>query len=199
LALRQKRFRAAEACARDTLTMAGGAGLEYVDRIAAPGCSSFEDVSESVRRYDDPAEDAAWLRERFSPPLEPPTTSSLPRPPERRATAWRPKSLKDLLLPKAYARLMAWVKGNYRDMIDMRLGGEGCARPNKQQPVVIAQSEMVPEGRGVVWDLRDPENIVPLDNTAPIRSDLNLPFLKALLSACADQPMRRRGEPRQAR
>jgi hypothetical protein len=73
--------------------MAGGAGLEYVDRIAAAGCSSFDDVSETLRVYDDPNEDAAWLRERFSPPLEPPTTASLPRPPERRTTAWRPKSL----------------------------------------------------------------------------------------------------------
>jgi hypothetical protein len=87
--------------------MAGGAGLEYVDRIAAAGCSSFIGGSETLRVFGDPNKDAAWLRGCFSPPLEPPTTASFPRPTERRTTASLPKSLQGLLLPEAHGRLEA--------------------------------------------------------------------------------------------
>jgi len=139
--------------------------------------------------HDVEATNVALADVKFSEILVPPATLPLPPARPQQTTSWRPSSLRDLLLPRAYERLTAWLKANMLDMLDMLQGDANSPRPHKPEPVVFAESEVVPEGRGVVWDLRDPNNIVPLDTTAPVISDLNLPFIKMLLAGCQDREL----------
>ena len=162
---------------------AGGPGTEYVDHFEAPGCSSFDDIPESMLVHDAAALRDAWADELFSPLLRPPEMGPLPPAVPRPTTDWRPRSLEELLQPAAHARLMAWLRSTVLDMADLMRRGADGPRPHKPPPLIIAQSKMVPAARGIVWDLRDKSNIKPLDTTAPVDSDLNLPFLKVLLGA----------------
>ena len=161
------------------------------DRVGANGVTHVDDVPEGLRRSDRNVSASKWRCARFSPTLEAPVTAALPQPQPQRHTEWRPSAVEALLTPLAWTRAQKWFEGNARDLEWMREHGAGAARPYKQQPLALAQSDMVPEARGIVWDLRRADDgiIEPWDFTAPIKSDLNLDFLKVLLSSCPDREL----------
>ena len=159
--------------------------------VGANNVTHVEDVPFELRGRDKNVRDPAWRSAPFSPVLEPPVTDPLPTAQPQRHTDWRPTAIKDLLTADAWTRVEAWFEGNAKDLQWMREHGSDGARPFKQEPLVLAQSDMVIEARGIVWDLRRVSKgiIVPWDFTAPIKSDLNLGFLEVLLSGCPDREL----------
>jgi hypothetical protein len=89
----------------------------------------------------------------------------------------------------ALTRLQSWLAANVRDIESMRADGTDSARPFKPPPLILGDSDMVEEARGVIWDLRDPKNIVPLAFDSPISSDLHLDFLRVLMTSCPDKEL----------
>ena len=173
---------------RSALTAAGGKVAEYADRV---NCSSFSDAPASLQVHDNDAIDEAWARERFSTVLLPPPTQALPPIVAQPQTSFRPSSVRDLLLPAAHTRLIHWLRANARDIQDMLTNGAASKRPHKPKPLVLGQSEFVPEARGLVWDLRGAARgvIVPLDFAAAPVHDLNIGRLQHLLGDCPDKEL----------
>ena len=161
------------------------------DRVGANNVTHVDDVPVGLRCSDKNVRATKWRCAPFSPTLEAPVTAALPQPQPQQHTEWRPSSVEALLSPHAWARVQKWFEGNARDLEWMREHGAEGARPHKQQPLALAQSDMVPEAQGIVWDLRRAGDgiIEPWDFTAPIGSDLNLDFLKVLLSSCQDREL----------
>ena len=176
---------------RRHLEAAGDPLREYVDRVGAAGCSNLEDVPESFRGWDASAFDPSLAVERFSTVLLPPVTAQLTRTEPQRATSWRPHSLQEMLTAGAWARLETFLRQNVRDMEDMLTHGLGCQRLNKPRPLVLGQSDLVVEARGIVWDLRQASQgiIKPLDFLAPISSELNINLIEKLLDWCPDREL----------
>ena len=162
------------------------------ERVGENKVTDLSAIPFELRGPDKAVQDAAWRHARFSPVLEAPVTKALPRTKPQPQTTWRPSTVEDLFMPGVWAKVQAWCDGNAKDLLWMREHGADGKRPHKQQSLFLAQSDMVPEARGIVWDLRRASDgiIEPWDFTAPITSDLNLDFLEVLLSTCPDQELR---------
>jgi len=160
-------------------------------RVECSNMTSIDDIPIELRGKDANASDKKWRSALFTSVLDPPVTEALPPAMPVQRTTWRPTNIKDLFQPGIWDRMDAWFQNNALDLQWMRTHGAGCSRPHKQRPLVKAQSDMVPEARGTVWDLRRASegHIEPRDFTAPIKSDLNLEFLKPLLSTCPDREL----------
>jgi hypothetical protein len=89
----------------------------------------------------------------------------------------------------AWCRLQTWLADYVRDIEAMRAEGMASSRQFKPQPLILDESDTVPEARGIIWDLRNPKNIVPIDCDSPIASDLHLDFLKVLMTSCPDRDL----------
>jgi hypothetical protein len=189
--LRVAKDDAAQVLVRQSISFEGGSIAEYTSRVGSDSCSTSNDVPAGLRSLRDrPARDPRWRQEPFSVVLVPPTTAPLPPDKPPRTTTWRPKQPADLLTEKSFTDLCAWLESNAKDIEWMRLHGEGGKRPFKPRPLILGESSMVEEARGTVWDLRDPDNIKPLDSRAEIKSDFNLHFLDVLMSSCPDRELR---------
>jgi hypothetical protein len=163
----------------------------YSARVGSSACSSLDDVPTKLRTSrDSAARNHQWRSEPFSEVLVPPRTAPLPPVVKAPSVAWKPQGVADILLPNALAALQSWLSANAKDIEWMRSHEEGADRPFKPPPLILGQSSMVEQARGVVWDLRVPNDIKPLDPSSPITSDLNIPFLKVLMTSCEDQELR---------
>ena len=173
---------------RAALVSAGGNIADYVDRVTD---GSWANIPTALRGHDPDALDHRWRTERFSPVLRPPATSPLPPIVPQRQTKFRPSSPCELLLPAAFDKLVAWLRGNAADVADMAREVDGAPRPNKQKPLVLGQGDFVPDARGIVWDLRRAAEgiIVPLDFEAAPAHDLNVGQLVELLHDCPDKEL----------
>ncbi len=173
---------------RSALAAAEGKVAEYAERVHGTG---FTDAPASLHTHDLDALDEAWAREHFSPVLLPPRTQALPPITPQRSTSFKPARVGDLLEPAAHARLTQWLRANVQDIQDMLSNGSASKRPHKPKPLVLSQSDFVPEARGLVWDLRGASQgiIVPLDFLAAPRHDLNVEQLQHLLRDCPDREL----------
>ena len=161
------------------------------DRVGNNKVTDINAIPLELRGHDDAIANDKWRHARFSPVLEAPVTNALLKPTPQPQITWRPATIEDLFMPGVWAKVAAWCEGNAKDLLWMREHGADGKRPHKQQPLVLAQSDLVPEARGVVWDLRRASDgvIEPWDFAAPITSDLNLDFLEVLLSTCPDREL----------
>ena len=165
--------------------------IASAERVGNNKVTPLSSIPFELRGPDTAVADIAWRHARFSPVLEAPVTDALPTPRPQHEVTWRPATIEDLFMPGVWAKVAAWCEGNAKDLLWMREHGDGGKRPHKQQPLFLAQSDMVPEARGVVWDLRRASDgiIEPWDFTAPATSGLNLPFLEVLLPTCPDREL----------
>jgi len=161
------------------------------ERLGNNKVADINAIPLELRGPDEAIANDEWRHARFSPVLEAPVTNALIKPKPQQQVTWRPATIEDLFMPGVWATVAAWCEGNARDLLWMREHGASGKMPHKQQPLFLAQSDLVPEARGVVWDLRRASDgvIEPWDFTAPIRSDLNLDFLEVLLSTCPDREL----------
>jgi len=161
------------------------------ERVGANKVTDLSAIPFELRGPDKAVADQAWRHARFSTVLEAPVTNALPKPSPQPQVTWQPSTIEDLFMPGVWGKVAAWCEGNANDLLWMREHGADGMRPHKQQPLFLAQSDMVPEARGVVWDLRRASDgiIEPWDFTAPVTSDLNLDFLEVLLSTCPDREL----------
>ena len=130
-----------------------------------------------------------------------PITSPLERPP-RQATAHKPKSVHDILTPAALAEIARWFR-EYRAELERVVDFKwpiGMDDPNERgeyikhirrfnETLVLGQDAFLPEAQGAVWDLRDPNNTVPLDYDSKIRTHLGVEYINELLASCRDRGM----------
>ena len=166
----------------------------FADAVGDPAkVSTLLDVPPQQQRQSLSEGDARWARERFSPPVPSPPTDPLPPPtPQPQPPPnFQPTSLRDLLSPEAWVRLQRFLVANKLDMEEIRAHGAAASRRFKPTPLVLAQSDLVPAARGIIWDLRKANQgiVVPVDFTAPIVSDLNLDLLEALLRDSPDKEL----------
>jgi hypothetical protein len=176
---------------RQYLSSAGGVLSDYVDRVGAVGCSDIDEVPVGLRALDPDAFDPALATEPFSAVILPPSTIPLPKTAPQRQTSWRPQSLREMLTVKAFEKLETFLRQNVRDMEDMLVQGVDCQRLHKPKPLVLGQSDLVSEARGIVWDLRQASKgiIVPMDFLAPISTDLNIGLIEKLFDWCPDREL----------
>ncbi len=176
---------------RQYFSSVGGVLSEYVDRVGATGCSNIDEVPIGLRAPVSALSNSTLAKEPFSPVILPPSTFPLPKTAPQRKTSWRPQSLKDMLTSKAFEKLNTFLRQNVRDMEDMLVHGVDCQRLHKPRPLVLGQSDLVPEARGIVWDLRQAATgiILPMDFLAPISTELNIDLIDKLLSWCPDREL----------
>ena len=60
---------------------------------------------------------------------------------------------------------------------------------NFNETLVLGQDAFLPEAQGIVWDVRDMNNIVPLDYGKEIDTHLDVGYLGELLADCRDRDM----------
>ena len=103
----------------------------------------------------------------------------------------------DILTPEALAKIARWFR-EYRAELERFADfewSEGTDDPDERdeyikhirnfnETLVLGQNAFLPEARGVVWDLRDPNNIIPLDYDSAIRTHLGVEYLSELLAGC---------------
>ena len=188
--LRQSKFTLSQRIVKSKLALADANAAEYSPRVLAPTAEVFAEIPVELRGRDAAALDRRWALERFSRVLRPPVTLPLPPEPQVKQTSWSPGTVADLMTPSALERLKSWLSSNLQDIEDMRTNGTSSARQFKPHPLILSESDMVPEARGVIWDLRNPESIVPLDYSTKLSSDLHLDFLRVLMSSCPDKELR---------
>ena len=176
---------------RQYLSSAGGVLSDYVDRVGAIGCSDIDEVPVGLRVLDADAFDPALATEPFSAVILPPSTIPLPKTEPQRQTSWRPQSLQEMLTVTAFDKLETFLRQNVRDMEDMLAHGVDCQRLHKPRPLVLGQSDLVSEARGIVWDLRQASKgiIVPMDFLAPISTELNIGLIEKLFDWCPDREL----------
>ena len=164
---------------------------DYVDRVGAIGCSDIDEVPVGLRVLDADAFDPALATEPFSAVILPPSTIPLPKTEPQRQTSWRPQSLQEMLTVTAFVKLETFLRQNVRDMEDMLAHGVDCQRLHKPRPLVLGQSDLVSEARGIVWDLRQASKgiIVPMDFLAPISTELNIGLIEKLFDWCPDREL----------
>ena len=54
---------------------------------------------------------------------------------------------------------------------------------------MLGQDAFLPEAQGIVWDVRDVNNIVPLDYGSEINTHFDVAYLGELLGGCRDRDM----------
>jgi len=94
---------------------------------------------------------------------------------------FKPKSLSDLVGSEGMLKLKVWTQKAMTDLIRMKELGAAAGRKHREV-LVLSQEELVPQARGIYWDLRRAEEgvVVPLDFTEPLKTHLNLGYLKSL-------------------
>ena len=164
-----------------------GAAVSAYDMSQVP-----EGVCGVTPRLDDRLGNTAFA---FRDPI--PITSPLARPP-RQATAHKPKSVHDTIAPAALAEIARWFR-EYRAELERFADFEwpdGMDDPDERgeyikhirrfnKTIVLGQGAFLLEARGVVWDLRDPNNTVPLDYDSKIRTHFGVEYINELLTGNA--------------
>ena len=159
----------------------------WVDRV---GAIPPEDFPETM--IGDPAHRLQEIidTEPFPPLPHRPATVPPPRPRQPR-TSWRPRGIKDILKPAVIKKIIAWLREQAGDLRRLaRLGP--TARRQFRRSLVISQEEVLPEARGVAWDLRvrDPDGrFPPLDFEARLDTHLNLEFIAELAQTSPDKAL----------
>ncbi|MEM1044320.1 MAG: NADAR domain-containing protein [Bacteroidota bacterium] len=124
------------------------------------------------------------IRQPFVETFHPPTTTyaGSPRAQPAPPAGFRPRGLPDLLTASGLRLLGAWCREHAEALERAWAGGDGT-RIDFRKTLVLGQEYVVPEARGIVWDLRpDPDGFIhPLDFTNSPVSHLNLPYLIAEL------------------
>ena len=165
------------------------------------GQSSIEDVPPSFTLdgalpvFSDPSLTLTPFSLRVQPPrTEPlPPVSAQPAPPPD----FRPQSLRDLLAPSWFSKLESWIClfGEWMcglvEESSKDPHSDAVAEIMRRRPdvFVVPLSGLVPEARGVVWDLRG-KVPVPLDFEASPRTHLNLVLIREWRDQWADYPDR---------
>ncbi len=115
--------------------------------------------------------------------FKPPVTGWLHRKVQQQPIPpdFKPKCLSDLVGAEGMRRLREWSQKATQDLIRMREFGAAAGRKHKEV-LVLSQEDLVPQARGVYWDLRGAREgrVVPLDFAAPLETHLNLDYLKVL-------------------
>ena len=121
-------------------------------------------------------------------------TPTLPAPgfPPSQVTAYKPMSLRDILMPSSIRTLADAVRAIVDALEFIKTGEEIPVRFRRRlAPVVIGQDDFLPSARDIVWDLRTkhPDGYyLPLDLSAPLPTHLNTPaYFDALGDDCPDQ------------
>ena len=57
------------------------------------------------------------------------------------------------------------------------------------ETLVLGQDAFLPDAQGIVWDVRDVNNIVPLDYGSAINTHFDVAYLSELLGGCRDRDM----------
>ncbi|MEL6397446.1 MAG: hypothetical protein AAFQ71_15840, partial [Planctomycetota bacterium] len=149
---------------------------------AGPG---VEDVPAHLRNDRRQGLDVA-ARQRFVETFHPPSTvyegspRAQPSPPE----GFRPRGLADLLTPPGINLLTSWCTKHAEALERAWVGGDGTPIDFRER-LVLGQEYVVPEARGIVWDLRPDDDgwIHPLDFSQGPVSHLNLGYLISELEA----------------
>ena len=106
-------------------------------------------------------------------------TPTLPAPgfPPSQVTAYKPMSLRDILMPSSIRTLADAVRAIVDALEFIQTGEEIPVRFRRRlASVVIGQDGFLPSARGIVWDLRTkhPDGYyLPLDFSAPLPTHLN--------------------------
>ena len=130
----------------------------------------------------------------FAAPMPTPT---LPAPvyPQQQVTAYRPMSLRDILMGGSIRKLASAVLAIVDALKFMQRGEEIPVRTRRRlAPVVIGQDGFLPAAQGIVWDLRSkhPDGYyLPLDFSTPLPTHLNTSaYFDALGDDYPDQSLR---------
>ena len=130
----------------------------------------------------------------FAPPMPTPTLPAPEYPPPQ-VTAYRPMSLRDILMPGSIHKLANAVRAIVDALEFIQRGEEIPVRLRRRlAPVDVGQDGFLPSARGVVWDLRTkhPDGYyLPLDFSAPLPTYLNTSaYFDALGNDYPDQSFR---------
>ena len=130
----------------------------------------------------------------FSPPMPTPTLPAPVYPPPQ-VTAYRPMSLRDILMLGSIRKLADAVRAIVDALKFIQRGEEIPVRIRRRlAPVVIGQEGFLPSAQGIIWDLRTkhPDGYyLPLDFSAPLPTHLNTSaYFDALGDDYPDQSLR---------
>ena len=135
----------------------------FADSVGDPSkVSSLLEVPEEQRRSVPADKDARWKFQRFSEPVPRPATKPLPQPqPQPQPPqGFRPTRLADLLTDDAHGRLRRFLALNVLDMRELQKVGSKATRRYKPEPLILSQSDMVPEAGDHLGLWRVSEGIV---------------------------------------
>ena len=114
----------------------------------------------------------------FDIPFTPPTTAPRPTPPPQR-TSYKPRSVDDIITQEGRDLINDWIQRHSAAV--QRAWAAGPGTPiNFREPLVIGQEYVVPEARGIYWDLQEGQPH-PIDYTKKPESHLDLAWFVAEL------------------
>ena len=168
-----------------------GAAVKSYDMSQVP-----DGIRGASPALDDRLGDTAFS---FRDPI--PITKPLERPP-RQFTRHKPRTIRDILTPAALREIARWFR-EYRAELERFADFEwppGMDDPAEREEfikhirqfnetLVLGQDAFLPEAQGIVWDVRDVNNIVPLDYGSEINTHFDVAYLGELLGGCRDRDM----------
>lgn len=168
----------------------------WVDRIKPLDPS---DIPESLLKALPGFDDVCLEHQPFSPIYEPLVTPWMPLPPpQASASPAVPACVRspfEMMLPATQTLVTAWLRHALRDLKDLHDATEagtaqafadGRRRRDRPRPLAIGRFELHEWARDRVWDCRA-QCCRLLDFTAPIRTHLNLDYLRERLHDYPDQ------------
>lgn len=162
--------------------------LLWLDRIRPPELQDVPaDFFQRLPTFSDARLDGLPFTAPYTPPL---LAKLLPRPTQPRPIGLHcPRSAFDLMPPWTERRMRTWFGSMLSDLVCIRDYGVDCER-QRPTTLVVAQSELYPWARGLVWDFRAAPAAcgTPLNYSLPLRPTLNASFFSQEL---ADYPNQR--------
>ena len=158
-----------------------GAAVKSYDMSQVP-----DGIRGASPALDDRLGDTAFS---FRDPI--PITKPRERPP-RQSTRHKPRTVHDILTPEALQEIARWFR-EYRAELERFADFEwppGMTDPaerdeyikhirNFNETLVLGQDAFLPDAQGIVWDVRDANNIVPLDYGSEINTHFDVGYLGA--------------------